>query len=99
MVDSISQILEMERKKILDTCISMGILRKGEYEESFKGKYIDQFGCDSFVNYMSYLIPFLCDNKFKNSVFLTFNKKILKDRDKLQKRFKLKIKSLEEMKK
>ena len=102
MVDLISQALEMERKKVLDTCISMGLLKKGEYEEKFKGKYIDQFGFDSFMNYMSYVIIFLCDKKFaddEEDVFLTINNKILKDRDKLQKRFKLKIKSLEEMKK
>jgi hypothetical protein len=79
--------LELEKKRIIQMAIEKKIISKKEYKE-YEGKYIDQYGCDSFINYLSYLIVM---GKGKNSIFLTVGNTILKDRDKIQKRFGLRI--------
>lgn len=82
----INKELKKEKKRILTEAFRKKILTKKEYEKDYKEKYIDQYGFDSFLNYLSYLI--IWD---KHGYFLTIGKPILKDRKKIEKRFGLKI--------
>ena len=55
-----------------------------------KEKYIDQYGIDSLPN-------LIIASENGMDVFLTLNKGLLKDRKELEKKFKIKIRSPEEL--
>ena len=78
------------RRIILQKALDLKILTKKEYEEEYKSKYIDHYGIDSFFNYLV-----ACIHKIDR--FITICKPMIKDRDKLEKRFKVKIKTPEEI--
>ena len=55
-----------------------------------KEKYIDQYGIDSLPN-------LIIASENGMDVFLTLNKELLKDKKELEKKFKIKIRSPEEL--
>ncbi len=90
----ITTTLEQEKKRILAEIYSRGLMTPEEYEREYKNKYLDEYGCNSFMAYLSYVE--LNDN---HGIFITLNDKIIKDRKKLEKKFGVKIKSLQEINK
>jgi len=77
------------RKELVKELVRKGILEENEYEEKFRGRYTDSYGSDGFLNYLSYVVVWR--NELSDKQFLTLNEKLLKDKEKLEKRFKLKI--------
>jgi F0F1-type ATP synthase delta subunit len=57
-------------------------------------KYIDDYGNDSFINYLSVV---LADKKIGG--FLTMCKPLIKDKEEIEKKFGIKIMSMEELSK
>ena len=90
MADIITNI----KNKVVQEAILRKILTEDEVNK-YVGKYIDEFGFDSFVNYLAYLIkvPDIGDM----DCFITFNQKMLLDKKGLEARFKLKILSPDKM--
>lgn len=78
------------RKTILQKAIDLKILTQKEYDETYKNKYIDHYGIDSFFNYLV-----ACIHRMDH--FVTLCKSMLKDRDKLEKKFRVKIRTPTEM--
>ena len=91
----IKEQLKKEREKILRLAFSKKLLTKEEYEKEYKSRYIDCYGCDSFLCYLSYVV--LVNDK--EGIFITLNDKIIKDRKKIEKRFGIRILSVEEAEK
>ena len=56
-----------------------------------KDKYIDKYGMDS-------LIQLRIASKHRCDIFLTLNDEMIKDRDELEKKYNIKIRTLKEMK-
>lgn len=84
-----SNVLKNIRNSVVQEAINRKILKEEEIEQ-YVGKYIDEFGIDSFVNYLTFLFQ---PKNFRESVFLTLNHKMLRDRILLEKRFGIKIAS------
>jgi hypothetical protein len=84
MADVITNI----KNKVIQEALARKIVTEDEVKK-YVGKYIDEFGFDSFVNYLSYLIQ--TPNIGNMDVFLTLNQKMLVDKKELESRFGLKI--------
>ena len=87
-------ILVKIRKQVIHEALELHIIEEYEVPE-YLGKYYDEFGIDSFVNYLSYLIHLKGQHVTNNNVFMTLNKSMLRDKEKIEKRFKLKIVSVD----
>jgi hypothetical protein len=89
----VSDGLNLAEKRIIDCAIQNNLMTESEYFRRFHRRYICSHGSDSFIQYLDYVII----NKFSTShsgdisAFVTLNDKILRDRKKLEEKFKLKI--------
>ena len=90
----INSAKKMENSRI-NRAIKLGVLTREEFEKDYKRKYVDDRGLDSFPEYMQAVSNM---KKFKddNLTFVTSNRKMLKDKDKLEEKFGLEIKSPKE---
>lgn len=91
-----NKILRQHQTEDVLSFIKKGILTEKEYVSKYKGKYENDDGCCSFVQYI-HATQHEEERKMKNSRFITIHPQMLKDRDKLSKRFGLKIMLLREM--
>jgi len=73
------------RQEIIDLSLERGIITKKEIPV-YVGKYFDDYGIDSFINYLSMLL-----GEPKMDAFMTLCKPLLKDKKKIEKRFGVKI--------
>ena len=80
------------RQEIIDLSVKGGIITKEEIP-IYIGKYFDEYGVDSFINYLSMLL-----GEPKMDAFMTLCKPLLKDRKKIEKRFGVKIITLGDLK-
>jgi hypothetical protein len=74
--------------KVIQDALEKKLITEDELKK-YVGKYIDEFGFDSFINYLSYLIATPTINNA--DCFLTLNQKMLIDKKELEARFKLRI--------
>ena len=90
MKEFIERAMEGERKRIITLAVEKGIFTLEDYNKNYKGKYLDHYGVDSFMNYLSFL---MCTElkDLKSSCFVTLCEKMLKDRKKIEEKFGLKI--------
>jgi hypothetical protein len=95
LVDGIIKSSKKMEKSRINHAIKIGVLTKEDYEKNYKRKYVDDWGLDSFPEYMQAVSNM---KKFKddNLTFVTSNRKMLKDKDKLEEKFGLEIKSPKE---
>lgn len=84
--------LEQMRQEIIDSTVKRGIITKEEIP-IYIGKYFDEYGIDSFVNYLSMLL-----GEPKMDAFLTLCEPLIKDRKKIEKRFGVEIITLGDIK-
>ena len=74
------------RDKVMEEVFKRGIMSKKEYKEKYENKYIDEnYGGDSFPQLMEVVLH------GKDIMFVTVNEKMLRDREKLEKRFGVRI--------
>jgi len=88
-------ILTKMKKQVIKEALDLRIINEDELPK-YVGKYYDEFGIDSFVNYLSYLIHLKGHPVSNDNIFMTLNHNLLKDKEKLEKRFKLKIETVGE---
>ena len=82
--------IEARREEIYQEAIDGGFFTKQEFDEKFRGQFLDKYGQDSLVCYVS------CVLEKPEGVFVTANPKLLERRMQLQLRFETKIVSVEE---
>ncbi len=82
---------EKMREPVLKQAYEQGILTPDEYESRYKGHFFDDYGCDSFIQYLNGVM------NAKVEYFTTENERLVKRRDELAGRFGLKIASIEEI--
>ncbi len=83
--------LHTEREKILGEAFNKKIITKEGYENSYKDMFYDEFGFDGFLQYIDGVM------NAKADYFVTLNKNLIKRRDELESKFKLKIIAPEEL--
>ena len=86
--------LEIMKSHILQAAYAKRLLTLKQYQEKYKGKYIDQYGCDSFITLLSYLVETYGED---GNVFVTLCKPMLKDRKKFKEIFDIEIVSPEDL--
>ena len=82
--------IEARREEMYQAAIERGLFTKEEFDEKFRGQFLDQYGQDSLACYIS------CAFEKPDGVFVTANPKLLERRMQLQLRFETKIISTEE---
>lgn len=92
VISGMRSAVEKMRPLVLKQAYDSGILAPEEYESKYKGHFYDEFGCDSFVQYLHAAM----NMDKKEDYFLTGNERLLKRRDELAGRFGLKIINLED---
>jgi len=87
----IIKMCKESQKEILKCAIKEGLISKKEYEKKYKGRYfVKEYNACSFIEYLGAILTGEAD------YFVTENKNMLKDREKLAKKFGLRIISPEE---
>jgi len=89
--EQLDDCIAKERMRIKNIAVEKGIITSEELKK-YDGVYLDQHGCDSFLNYLSYVVS------GKVGYFVTNNGRFLKDRKEIQEKFGVEILSLDELK-
>ncbi|MEK6846216.1 MAG: hypothetical protein AABY26_05625 [Nanoarchaeota archaeon] len=82
---------EKMREPVLKQAYEQGILTPSEYESKYKGHFYDDYGCDSFIQYLNGAM------NAKAEYFTTLNERLISRRDELVDKFGLKIATMEEI--
>ena len=82
--------VEARREEMYQAAISRGLFTQEEFDERFRGQFLDKYGQDSLACYIS------CAFEKPEGLFVTANPKLLERRLQLQLRFETKIISAEE---
>ncbi len=91
--ERIGRALHGQKERILEQAFKKKIFTKEEYENNYKDMFYDEFGFDSFLQYLDAVMN--ADSDY----FVTGNENLLKKRKELESRFNLKIISVEELEK
>lgn len=86
-------------KIIMEEAFKEGIITKEEYEKRFKHKYITKITGYEIDSFPEFIQTVLYNKRHPNEPIMAFttpNEKILNDRKRLEKRFNVKIMSVEE---
>ena len=93
LLQRLSYKLHTEQEKILSEAFNKKIIIKEDYENSYKDMFYDEFGFDGFLQFIDSVM------NAKADYFVTLNKNLIKRRDELERKFKLKIITPEELEK
>ena len=85
--------LHKQQTRILEEAYRRWLFSKEDYEANFKDMFYDEFGFDGFLQYIDGVMNANAD------YFVTLNQNLLKKKDELEARFKLKIITPEELEK
>jgi len=88
----LDNILAKMRQEIIELSVERGIITEEEIP-IYVGKYFDEYGSDSFINYLSMLL-----GEPKMDAFMTLCDPLIKDKKKIEKRFGVKIITLGDLK-
>lgn len=75
----------LEKENILKQAFEKNFITRKEYEEKYKDMFYDDYGSDSFVQYINAVM------NAKADCFVTENERMIKRQDALKKRFGLRI--------
>lgn len=84
-MNKIEHKLALMRQRVINEATQRKIMTLEEMP-IYVGKYFDEYGIDSFINYLSMLT-----SDVKMEAFITLCKPMIKDRKKIEKRFGVKI--------
>lgn len=91
IMERVKYRLHEEKGAVLEQAYKEGLFMEKEYNEKYKDHFYDDYGCDSFIQYINAAMNAEIDR------FVTVNERILRRRDELEEKFKLKIASPEEI--
>ena len=97
IVIKIDKSLQKERNKIIEQAVSLGFITLKDYKTNYEGKYIDHYGFDGFINYLSCVIVSYQGNPKDTLSFVTEGKPLLRNRIALKKKFGVLIFTTTEM--
>lgn len=83
--------MHAQQDRILKEAFSKRIITKDEYESNYKDMFYDEFGLDGFLQYIDGVM------NAKADYFVTLNKNLIKRKEELERKFKLKIIAPEEL--
>ena len=89
ILERINYKVYLQKENILKQAFEENFLTEKEYNEKYKDMFYDEFGSDSFMQYINAVM------NAKIDFFITENERMLKRKDELKKRFGLEIASPE----
>ena len=92
LFEKVKRRAHLEKDKTLKIAFENGILTKGEYEKKYRDMFYDDYGMDSFIQYLDAIIG---DRKV--DCFVTHNERMLSIKEKLKERFGLRVASSKEI--
>lgn len=91
LFEKVKKRAHLEKNNTLKIAFEKGILTKEEYEEKYKNMFYDDYGMDSFVQYIDAVLSRKVD------CFVTHNERMLNKKEELKKRFGLRVTSSKEI--
>ena len=91
LFNRINNKLYLVKWNILKDAFEQNILTEKEYEDKYKDMFYDDYGGDSFIQYLNAVM------NAKVDFFVTENERMLNRKDELERRFGLKIASPDEI--
>lgn len=91
ILERINYKMHLQRNAILKQAFEESLFAEKEYEEKYKDMFYDEFGSDSFMQYINAVM------NAKIDFFITENERMLKRKEELKKKFGLEIASPEEI--
>ena len=85
--------LHEQKARVLEQAFGKKLISKEEYEKKYRDMFYDELGFDGFLQYLDAVM------NAKGDYFATLNGNLIKRREKLEKKFKLKIITPEELEK
>jgi len=89
ILERINYKLHLQKESILNQAFNENLFTKKEYNEKYKDMFYDEFGSDSFMQYINAVM------NAKIDFFVTENERMLKRKNELKIRFGLEIASPE----
>ena len=77
--------MHLDEPSVLKQAYEKQLLTKQEYEKSFKGMFYDEYGSDSFIQYLNAAMNSEAD------CFITENERLLRRKDEFKTRFGMRI--------
>ena len=87
LIEKINYKTHLQKKSILKQAFEENIFAEEEYNERFKDMFYDDYGSDSFIQYINAVM------NAKIDFFITENERMLKKKEEFKKRFGLEIAS------
>ena len=91
VLERINYKMHLQKNAILKQAFEENLFTEKEYEEKYKDMFYDEFGSDSFMQYINAVM------NAKIDFFITENERMLKRKDELKEKFGLEIASPEEI--
>ena len=85
------QALHKQKARILSEAFEKNLFTQQEYEKNYKDQFYDEFGYDGFLQYIDGTMNADAD------YFVTENKNLIKRREEIESKFRLKIITSEEL--
>ena len=91
ILERINYKMHLQKENILNQAFNENLFTEEEYNKKYKDMFYDEFGSDSFIQYINAVM------NAKIDFFLTENERMLKMKEELKKIFGLEIASPEEI--
>ena len=91
ILERINYKMRLQKENVLKQALEENLFTEKEYDEKYKDMFYDEFGSDSFIQYINAVM------NAKIDFFVTENERILKKKEELKKRFGLEIASPEQI--
>ena len=85
ILERINYKMHLQKENILKQAFEENLFTESEYNEKYKDMFYDEFGSDSFIQYINAVMNAEID------FFVTGNERMLKKKEELKKRFGLEI--------
>lgn len=91
LAERLKRKMHEHAQEVLAQAFKKGVLSEKEYTKKYKDRFYGNHGIDSFIDYLNAAMNSKADS------FVTDNERLLRAREELQQRFKLKILSLQDV--
>ena len=91
ILERINYKMHLQKENILKQAFEENLFAESEYNEKYKDMFYDEFGSDSFIQYINAVMNAEID------FFVTGNERMLKRKEELKKKFGLEIASPKEI--